>query len=40
MEERVGVTSFKGKPVTLLGPALKVGDQALIFRWLMCRWLR
>jgi thiol peroxidase len=28
MEERTGITSFMGKPVTLLGPALKVGDKA------------
>lgn len=28
MEERSGVTKFKGNPVTLLGPALKVGDKA------------
>lgn len=28
MEERTGVTTFKGNPVTLLGPALKVGDTA------------
>jgi thioredoxin-dependent peroxiredoxin len=32
MEERFGITSFKGNPVTLLGPALKVGDQAPDFR--------
>ncbi|HTY20873.1 MAG TPA: thiol peroxidase [Geobacteraceae bacterium] len=28
MEERSGITNFKGNPVTLLGPALKVGDRA------------
>lgn len=28
MEEQSGITSFKGNPVTLLGPALKVGDKA------------
>ena len=28
MEERTGVTTFKGKPVTLIGPALKPGDKA------------
>lgn len=28
MEERSGVTKFKGNPVTLLGPALKAGDRA------------
>src|SRR5512138_203312 len=32
MEERTGITSFKGSPVTLLGPALKVGDKAPAFR--------
>ncbi|HTY61656.1 MAG TPA: thiol peroxidase [Acidobacteriota bacterium] len=32
MEERTGITSFMGKPVTLLGPALKVGDKAPDFR--------
>jgi thiol peroxidase len=32
MEERAGLTSFKGNPVTLLGPALKVGDQAPDFQ--------
>jgi thiol peroxidase len=32
MEERTGITSFMGKPVTLLGPALKVGDIAPDFR--------
>ena len=28
MEERTSVTKFKGNPVTLLGPELKVGDKA------------
>ena len=28
MEERTGITTFKGNPVTLLGPELKVGDKA------------
>ena len=28
MQERQGVTKFKGGPVTLLGPELKVGDRA------------
>lgn len=28
MEERTGITTFKGNPVTLLGPGLKVGDKA------------
>jgi len=32
MEERTGITTFKGTPVTLLGPALKVGDPAPDFR--------
>jgi thiol peroxidase len=32
MEERKGVTNFKGNPVTLLGPALKPGDKAPDFR--------
>jgi thiol peroxidase len=32
MEERTGITNFKGNPVTLLGPALKVGDKAPDFR--------
>ena len=32
MEERTGITSFNGNPVTLLGPELKVGDQAPAFR--------
>ncbi len=32
MEERAGITTFKGSPVTLLGPALKVGDNAPDFQ--------
>jgi len=32
MESRNGVVKFKGNPVTLLGPALKVGDKAPEFR--------
>jgi thiol peroxidase len=32
MQERVGIVQFKGNPVTLLGPALKVGDKAPDFR--------
>jgi thiol peroxidase len=32
MEERSSVTKFKGNPVTLLGPALKVGDKAPDFQ--------
>jgi thiol peroxidase len=32
MQERTGITSFMGKPVTLLGPELKVGDKAPDFR--------
>lgn len=32
MEERSGIVTFNGRPVTLLGPALKVGDQAPEFR--------
>ena len=32
MEERTGVTTFKGDPVTLLGPDLKIGDQAPDFQ--------
>jgi thioredoxin-dependent peroxiredoxin len=28
MEERIGIITFKGNPVTLLGPALKAGDKA------------
>jgi thiol peroxidase len=32
MEERTGIVTFKGNPVTLLGPALKAGDKAPEFR--------
>jgi thiol peroxidase len=32
MEERTGIVTFKGTPVTLLGPALKAGDKAPDFR--------
>jgi thiol peroxidase len=32
MEERSGITKFKGNPVTLVGPALKVGDRAPDFQ--------
>jgi len=32
MDERTGVVSFKGNPVTLLGPDLKVGDKAPEFQ--------
>lgn len=32
MEERSGITSFRGSPVTLLGPALRPGDRAPDFR--------
>src|SRR5471030_1975722 len=32
MEERNGIVTFKGNPVTLLGPALKVGDKAPDFQ--------
>lgn len=32
MAERTGIISFKGNPVTLLGPELKVGDKAPDFR--------
>ena len=28
MQERTGIITFKGNPMTLLGPALKVGDKA------------
>lgn len=28
MQERTGVVTFKGKPVTLLGPEIRVGDPA------------
>ncbi len=32
MEERTGIITFKGNPMTLLGPGLKVGDPAPDFR--------
>ena len=32
MEERSGIVTFKGKPVVLVGPSLKVGDQAPDFQ--------
>jgi thioredoxin-dependent peroxiredoxin len=32
MKERVGITCFKGSPVTLLGPELTVGEKAPDFR--------
>jgi len=32
MEERTGIISFKGSPVTLLGPELKIGEKAPDFR--------
>lgn len=32
MQERTGIITFKGNPMTLLGPALKVGDRAPDFR--------
>jgi len=32
MEERTGIVTFLGVPVTLLGPSLKVGDQAPDFQ--------
>lgn len=31
MDERTGIITFKGNPMTLLGPALKVGDKAPVF---------
>jgi thioredoxin-dependent peroxiredoxin len=34
MQERKGVITFKGGPLTLLGPELKVGDQAPGFKLL------
>lgn len=34
MEERKGVVTFQGSPVTLIGPEVKVGDKALEFRLL------
>jgi thiol peroxidase len=32
MQERIGVVTFKGSPVTLLGPGIKAGDKAPDFR--------
>jgi len=32
MQERKGVITFKGNPMTLVGPEIKVGDQAPDFR--------
>jgi thiol peroxidase len=32
MRERTGIVTFKGKPVTLLGPEIRVGDKAPDFR--------
>ncbi len=32
MKERTGITAFMGNPVTLLGPALKIGDRAPDFQ--------
>jgi len=32
MQERSGIVTFKGNPVTLLGPELKLGDKAPDFR--------
>ncbi|MSM40031.1 MAG: thiol peroxidase [Geobacter sp.] len=32
MQERTGIITFKGNPMTLLGPELKVGDRAPDFR--------
>jgi len=34
MQERKGVVTFQGSPVTLLGPEIKVGDKAPEFRLL------
>ena len=31
MEERKGIVTMKGNPLTLLGPDIKAGDQALDF---------
>ncbi|MCL6584653.1 MAG: thiol peroxidase [bacterium] len=36
MEERKGVVTARGKPLTLLGPDLKVGDKAPDFKALSC----
>jgi thiol peroxidase len=32
MKERTGIVTFKGNPVTLLGPEIRVGDKAPDFR--------
>lgn len=32
MQERTGIVTFKGNPVTLLGPEIRVGDKAPDFR--------
>lgn len=32
MQERTGIVTFKGKPVTLLGPEIRVGDKAPDFQ--------
>ena len=32
MRERTGIITFKGKPMTLLGPEIKAGDRAPDFR--------
>ncbi len=32
MQERMGIVTFKGNPVTLLGPEIKAGDKAPDFR--------
>jgi thiol peroxidase len=32
MQERKGIITFKGNPMTLLGPEVKVGDKAPEFR--------
>jgi thiol peroxidase len=32
MKERTGIVTFKGKPVTLLGPEIRVGEKAPDFR--------
>ncbi len=32
MQERTGIITFKGKPMTLLGPDIKAGDRAPDFR--------
>ncbi len=32
MQERKGIVTFKGNPMTLLGPEIRVGDKAPDFR--------